>query len=140
MANKVNWDGAPSFTSRITTGANSLADGSSVLSAAYDNTSLLDEFAAIRLSLASLNPTGSPFVELHICASYDGGTTFADLCDGTRVAGIIVTTGSGAKEACLIRVEIPPLFFKWGILNRTNVAFGASGNILGTGHYNDEIQ
>lgn len=138
MVSALNWDATPTFTDQITTGANSLADGSSVLSSSISTA--LAQYADIRVLLASINPSGTPYVEIHICPSYDNGTTFADLSAATLVATVPVTTGSSAKEAYARRVELPPVAYKVGLLNRTGVSLAASGNKVATGPYNDEMQ
>lgn len=138
MVSAVNWDAVPTFTDQITTGANSLADGSSVLSAAIDPA--LKQWFDVRILLASINPSGAPYVEIHVCPSYDNGTTFADLSDATLVACVPVTTGSSAKEAYVRRLEAPPVQFKLGERNRCGVSWAGSGNKAAVGFYNDESQ
>jgi len=139
MVSALNWDATPTFTDQITTGANSLADGSSVLSSSITNSGLA-QYCDVRVLLASINPSGAPYVEIHICPSYDNGTTFADLSAATLVRTIPVTTGSSAKEAYARRIELPPLAFKIGLKNKTGVSLAASGNKVATGPYNDEMQ
>ena len=140
MPNAIKWDQSASFTSRITTGLDSLADGSGVDSSAVDNATDLDQYIDVSLILGSSNPSGSPFWEIHILPRLGDGSSYADPNAGTLVGTIPVDIGSSTKEGMLRRVEIPPGHYKIRAVNRMGVANAASGNTLSTRPLNDEVQ
>lgn len=120
----------------FTTGLNSLADGSGATSAALgsDATTAQPLYGDFVLVLASLTPTGSPYVDLYLLRSADG-TNYEDT--PTSVAGFnafvgsfTVPTGAAAKRAILRDIPLPPGLWKAYLVNHTNVAFAASGNTL----------
>jgi hypothetical protein len=118
----------------LDTALDSLANGSGVLSAAIDNDADLDIVADAELNLASLNPTVA-LCELFVVRTVDG-TNYED---APALAGFVgawfPTTGSGAKRVILPGIAIPPRDHKFYPINRTGVAFGASGNTLKIFYY-----
>ena len=147
MANKVLWE--TSWTSRstvLTTELNSLGDGAfSGVGSAVDNTSNLDQFGALDIVLASLNPTAGAFLQLFMVQSLDG-TNYEDAPSSTNpglhmlVATVNVTTGSAAKRIMTPTFRIPPGKFKFVLYNDCNVSLGASSNTVTLYTSNDEIQ
>lgn len=140
MVAAIKHDAVPTYTNRISTGANSLADGSSVLSSAIDPTASLDQFINIPLILASINPSGAPYTEIHILETLDNGTNYPDINAGTLQATIPMDAGSSAKEGIARRIEQPPNLYKIGLVNRSGVSWASSGNTAGSGPFNDEVQ
>lgn len=141
MATTQKWVAPENIATALTTELNSLADGSlSSLSAAIDNATDLYQYMALELTLASLNPTGVPYVEVYLFKSVDG-TNYEDGSASLTqcLAAIIpVTTGSSAKESYMANIVIPPLKFKLAAKNATNVAFAAANNILSYRRYNEQ--
>ena len=135
------WTAPASIASALTTELNSLANGSlSALSSAIDNTSNRYQYLALELNLASLNPTGTPFVEVYLFPSIDG-TNYADgsaSLSQCLVASIPVTTGSGAKLSTATGILIPPFLFKLAVRNQTNVSLASSGSTLEYRLYGEE--
>lgn len=135
------WAASESITTALSTGLNSLSDGSlSALSSAIDNSADLYQYMAVELSLASINPSGTPFVEVYLFKSIDG-TTYEDgsaTLSQCLIVALPVTTGSSAKESYAANILIPPFKFKLAVRNRTGVAFGASGSTLSYGRYNEQ--
>lgn len=130
MTGLLKFNQPATYDAAIGSGANSLANGSSVLSSAIANGTDYLPFGDFSLILASLNPTGSPFVEIHICPLLDDATNYADLSDATWIGNINIKTGSAAKYAMLKGMDLIPGDFKVGLKNASNVSFGASGNTL----------
>lgn len=131
MANKNLLVAGVAYTSLITTGLNSLADGSSTsASAAVDNTAALNLYADFGLMLGSVNPSGAPYLELRLLELNGDGSTYDDNAAGACVGTFIVTTGSSAKVATLRRVLLTLGQFKAIVVNRTGVTLAASANTL----------
>jgi hypothetical protein len=147
MANKILWDASP--TSRgtvLTTELNSLGNGAySGVGTAIDNTSNLDQYGALDIVLASLNPTSGAYLQLFLVQSIDG-TTYEDPPSSTNpgyqmsVGVFSVTTGSAAKRLMSPWFRIPPGKFKFVLLNGTGVALGAASNTVTLYTADDEVQ
>lgn len=132
MAN-VLWAVAETQTTALTTELNSLADGAmAAVSPTVDNSLGLFPVITVELALASLTPTGTPYVGIYVFYSHDG-TTFEDRSASQPHAlaySLPVTTGAGAKKVVSRSLLILPFKFVLGVANHTNVAFAASGNTL----------
>lgn len=127
------------FTDRgnlASTALDSLADAT--LSAALtelDNSTNLDTHAYIEINLGSLNPTGSPYLEVYMTKAPDG-TNYeqAPIIGGanrnTLIATIPVPTGSATKRVISGIIPIPPFKLKLYIGNQLNVTMAASGNTV----------
>jgi len=127
------------FTDRgnlASTTLDSLADAT--LSAAMtelDNSSNLDTHAIIEVNLGSLNPTGSPYLELYMIKAPDG-TNYEEtpVIGGTDRNTLIVTppvpTGSATKRVMTGLIILPPCKIKLYIGNQLNVTMAASGNTV----------
>lgn len=146
MANKVLWETAATDRGTIaTTELNSLGSNSYATGAAYDNSGNLDQWGALEITLASLTPTGSPYVENHLIQS-PGGTNYEDAPSATNLAGhnvaalVNFSTGAGAKLQTSMWFKLPPNKFKDVVKNVLGVAMGASGNTIKLWSDNDEVQ
>lgn len=118
-------------------GLNSLADGSVAMSSTtIANGTDLDFYMDVSLFLGSFNPSGAPYIELHLAALMHDGTTYPDVLAGgpTMIATAQVATGASTKEVIWtpprFPLVIPPGTFQVGIGNRTGTTFAASGNAL----------
>jgi hypothetical protein len=95
----------------------------------------LDEWGALDITLASLNPTAGAYLQIFIVVSLDG-TTYQDVPSSTNpgfsMSAVVVelTTGSAAKRVMTPLFRIPPTKFKFILLNKSNVALGASSNTV----------
>jgi len=128
----------------LTTGLNSLADATiSAAGTAIDNGTNLDSFIILELLLATLNPTGSPYVGIYITYNIDGTYEDAPVTSGVNQDKLLttlkVTTGSGAKRVRSRKLEILPFPFKLYLDNQVNVALASSGNILTAYTTNPEL-
>jgi len=135
----VKWGAAP--TSRgtvLSTEMDSVNNaGYSSLGSAFDNTSNLDRWGWVELSLGSLNPSTGACIYVFLVPSVDGGTDYDDGPASTNpgshmlVAVLSVKTGTAAKKVVsLAPFALPPGKFKFAIKNQTGVNLAASSNTL----------
>ena len=137
----LQWATPESTATALTTELNSLANGSlSTLSSAIDNTTGLYEYLAVEVALASINPSGTPYVTVYLFYSLDG-TNYEDGSASASHAVAVslpVTTGSSAKRAVSRHIPLQPLPFKLAVQNNTGVALAASGNTLRYRRFNEQ--
>jgi len=138
MANKITWSGSPANATSVLTG-NSLGTlGNAAFgigTTAYDNTSNLDQYASVTLSLGSITPTGAAYVSLYLIQSNDG-STYEDAPATTnpafhqQVATCSVQTTANTHVISTPWFRIPPNKFKFALYNATGVSFtgGNSSN------------
>lgn len=145
MTTKTLWDGYTSQGNVLTTELNSLGNGSySAVGPAYDNTTNKDQYAALQIDLASLNPTAGAYLQLFLVAS-PGGTNYEDAPASTNpgyhmaIDAMSVTTGSATKRIVSPLFKIPPGKWKFVLLNKTAVALAASGNTVAL-YTTDDVQ
>lgn len=133
MANLAKWGTVESWQSTLTTPLNSLTTGSTTtLSSAIANSSDLYQYMDISLVLGSINPTGSPYLEVHLLGLTGDGTNYADVTAGSLLTTLRVTTGSTAKYAFANGLWLPFHDFKLAVINQTGQTLNASGNTLYT--------
>lgn len=132
----IGWNNPSAWTS-LTITLNGVVDGNlAVSTTTITNGTGLDLYADFSLILGSINPTGAPYVELHIVPLLHDGTSYADavISGATMVAALPVTTGSSIKDLFFgpprTSILIPPGTFQVGIGNRTGQTFAGSGNAL----------
>jgi|SRR5215469_3142136 len=139
MANIGKWSlSGVGLTSVLTTGLNSLANGSmSAASATYDNSANLDLYVDIEVVLASLSPSAGAFVAIYLLESVDG-TNFPAQSDAdlrlttTQLLCTIPigTTAATAQRVVVRNVLLPPAKVQFKLDNQTGVALNASGNTV----------
>lgn len=140
MATTFKWLAPEAEASALTTDLNSLGNGSlSAASAAVDNEADLYQYIHLELALASLNPTGSPYVNVYIAYSLDG-TNYDDgsVSEMQVLAVLPLATGSATKRVSRGPFPLSPLKFKLYVENKSGVSFGASGNTLKYSRLNDQ--
>src|SRR5258708_8295859 len=115
MANLRKWN-APSLTTVLSTGLNSLANNAmSAASATINNDTNLDLNVDIEVNLAALSPVGSSYVVIYILLAVDG-TNFPPQSDQdlrqctTQVLAVLPTgaTAATAQRIVAPNVTIPP--------------------------------
>jgi len=134
---------AGTIASMATTELNSLANNAGALGAEYDNATNLYLFGVFELNVTfGSNPTAGSTVDLYIIPAPDG-TNYDDAVTGASgaapatayVGGFplrAVTTAQKVPLGVGISgpVPLPPVKFKAFILNKSGVAFPASGSTL----------
>jgi len=130
---------ALSATTYLTTDLNSLADTSSFLGGAINNSSNRDMWLMVEIYLASvdLSAETSPGVGLRLLESIDGGTNYEDNDDQAYAISLPVAATSAAHRRAG-HLMIPPGYFKLAVVNNTGAAFAATGNIFKYAPYTPE--
>jgi hypothetical protein len=147
MPGDIKWKGyAAAAASRLTTELNSLANNStSALSAEIDNTTNLYRFADFELNLASLTPTGTPYVSVYIVPTIDGtnypgwdaGASPGNANNNYWVGDIQLKAAAGTVLQALRGVLLPPGKYKVGLRNASGVTLASSGNTLDERQYTE---
>lgn len=137
----VKWVAPESIASALTTELNSLANGSaSAASGAIDNETGLYRYISLELYLASLNPTGTPIVQVYLIPTLDA-TNYEDTTppNFSLLTTFDLTTGAATKRRMRWNIPIPPLSFKLIVKNGSGVAFASSGNTLKYRRHNEQV-
>lgn len=148
MASVVKWESAwSSIGSVASSELNSLASNTfSGLSSEYDNSTALNQYGKLELSLAALSPTAGAYVEIHMLTAPDGTTyeqtpAAAGPSSHTVVSVIPINTSASATK-----LVTSPVFFlqpaktKFCLYNACGVSFSSAGNALKLYVSNDEGQ
>lgn len=130
----ITWGSDPSWTTDSIT-LNSVTDATVCLSSTnIENDTDRDMILEVELVLGSINPTGAPFVELHVRPRLSDGSTFADVGNATRVSNMGVATGSSVKNLLWSPprnlILIRPGISRLAIIPRTGQTLAGSGNHL----------
>jgi len=130
---------ALSETDYETTDLNALADDGVVLGDAINNSSNRDMLLKVQIELASadLSSQVSPNVQIRLIESIDGGATYEDNDDQAYAISLPLAETSAAHKR-VGDVYISPGFFKLAIVNKTGVAFAATGNTMSYAPYTPE--
>lgn len=140
MTVTAKWTAPESIASALTTELNSLTDGSvCTASAAIDNETDLYQYIELELVLASLTPTGVPYMVVLIQYTLDG-TNYNDNTEtGSPILGTCqFSTGVAAKRNVFGPFVIAPLKFKLSVVNHAGVTLAASGNTLKYRRHNEQ--
>lgn len=116
-------------------------DGTLTVGSEIDNATDKYLHAAVELALGSINPAGTPYVEVYVFYALDG-TNYEDnsaSLSHALVATLPVTTGSSAKAVSSRRFEILPFKFKVAVRNKTGQTLATGGNSVQLSRWNEDI-
>ena len=147
MPSAVNWESNPSYTSYLTTELNSLADGANKLGAAIDNSTGLDMYMDVEVSLAAQGSARSAgaYVAVYLIPS-DDNSTYGYGDDSTDppaqswLANVAFDAATNARVSVTTMLPVPPGYFKLLVMNETGQAFAASGSTVSYRLYSVESQ
>jgi hypothetical protein len=135
------WDTPSAQGSNIaSTTLNSLASGGTSAFITYDNSSNLDLYASVAITLGSITPTSGANIILRIFSAQS-----ATVPDNTGSIGggdsysQMLTTGAGVKVVVFPMVRLYPESLRFAISNNTGVAFASSGNSLTVRPFNENV-
>lgn len=126
-------------TDYLTTDLNTLANDGVFLGAAINNSTNRDMMLKVQIQLASvdLSAQTNPSVQIRLIESIDGGTVYEDN-DSTAYSITLPVAATSAAHVRIGDLMIPPGYFKLAVVNKTGVAFAASGNVLSYAPYTTE--
>jgi len=146
MSNIGKWKAPSSVVSLLTTELNSLANNTaSAASSAIANETNLDVYADIWLHLASLTPTGAPYINLYILEAIDGSTYPSATGSVLRnqpqhlLCSFILDTTAAAQDVIVRGVMLPPGSFKVVADNQSGPTLAASGSYVKMITYNLDL-
>lgn len=132
----VTWE-TSTISTVISTDMNSLANASRALSSEINNASGLYLFDDVQLSLGAFGstPSAGGVVELYIVAALDGtnyedGNASTDPPIANLVGVFNIRASTAAQIHTLRQIPIPPVKYKYLVINKTGQTFNASGNTL----------
>jgi hypothetical protein len=137
------WLTAESAVSALTTGLNSLADGSfSAASSNITNSSDLYELMALEVNLAALSPATGAYIDIWIQYAIDN-TNYATSGKPLITSALLTTfnldtTASTAQRLYRGGLPIWPHNFNLVLRNKAGVALASSGNTLKYSRYNEQ--
>jgi hypothetical protein len=147
MPNAVNWDAALTATSYLTTELNSLADGANKLGGVIDNSTNLEQFLAVEVSIAAQGVArdAGAHVAVYLLRTVDGtnyqyGSDSVDPPPDSLVATIAFDAATAARINMVFGILAPPGKCKLLLQNNTGQAFASSANTCDYSLYVDEIQ
>jgi len=124
---QANIDTAFTADSTLNNALSSIASGSSAAGAVISNQTNLALLCEYSIQLGSINPSGAPYLEVHLCRLLGDGSTYEDVVASNIVSNMAITTGSSAKNGA-VQFEIPPGNFNVVVVNQTGVTLASGGN------------
>ncbi len=131
---------------------NSIVSGNAILSTVQiDNSTALDIFADISISLGSVTPgSGAPFIGFYLYPLNEDGSSYGDGRFGSSAAGPppsqyyvgsipCVPSTAGVITGTMRGVVLPPGKFKLVIYNGAGVTLASSSNVVDFRTYNRAV-
>lgn len=137
----VKWNSPGTVSSNLAgTTLNSLANGSTSAFVTYDNSTNLDLYGAVRITLGSFTPTSGGSITLRVYAVVDS-TTPDDIgsVGGGDTYWVPLTTTASAKNLTIPMIRLYPYSLRLQITNNAGAAFASSGHTLTVQPFNENI-
>ena len=137
MTNLIGWKTPAAYDALLSTGLNTLTNGSSAQSSAVANGTDLYPLMDISVILASITPGTGGYVEIHLAPLMDDGTHYADVFAGgpTFIGSVPLASGASIKYGTLSEIQIPPGDFKISLVNQAGVSLASSGSTVKSRRY-----
>jgi hypothetical protein len=135
------WATPGSVSSNLaSTTLNSLANGSTSAFVTYDNSSALDLYAAVRITLGSFTPTTGGSITVRVYSVVDS-TTPDDIgaVGGGETYTVPLTTSASAKNITIPMIRLYPHSMRIQITNNSGAALAASGHTLTVQPFNESV-
>ena len=140
------WGTPESIGTALSTALDALGNGSySAASSAITNGSgTVYKYMALELYLASLTPSGTPYIEVYLLPTVDatnyvdGGGATAPPAE-TLLAVFSLSTSASTKRRAVSNLLIPPFDFKLVLKNASGVSLAASGSTLKYRRYSGSV-
>lgn len=122
------------------TALNSLANGAASSLLTHDNSSALDYFCNVRVTLGSFTSTTGASITLVVFSTQNNNApdNVAAEGGGDRYTQPL-TVGASAKEVNFPNVRLYPESCRFAIVNNSGAAFASSGNALTVRTYNEQV-
>ncbi len=119
---------------------NSLANAATSAFITHDNSSALDLYASVRITLGSITPTtgGSITLRVHMLQDATAPNDTGSVGGGDVYTAMLTTTAS-IKEATIPMVRLYPGSLRLQVTNSAGVTLAASGNALYVRPYNESV-
>jgi hypothetical protein len=124
----------------VTITVDSVVNGNAIASSALDNSSNLDMFADLSISLGSITPTGVPYIGVYVYPLNQDGSTYGDGRFGSSAAGpppanylvgmIGLVASAGVQVGMARGILLPPGSFKFVLYNQSGVTLAGSSNTV----------
>lgn len=134
----IKWDADTITTHMNDTELGGLADDTNAISGAIDNTTALRLFEDLEFYMADNGtnaPTAGGVIEVYLLASVDGtnypdGGVGVDPAANTFVGVFNTRTVSDNQRMVLRGISLPPLKYKYVIINKSGMAMNSTGSTL----------
>lgn len=139
-------------TAGFSTEVNSVVSGNAILAAAaIDNSSTLDIFDDVSISLGSITPgAGAPYIGLYLYPLNQDGTTYGDGRFGSSAAGPppsqyyvgsvpCIASTAGVITGMVRGIVIPPGQWKYVLYNLAGATLAGSANTIKRRSFNRSI-
>ena len=134
-------------TAGFSTEVNSVVTGNAIRAAsAVDNSSALDMFDDLSISLGSITPTGIPYIGVYMMPLNQDGTTYGDGKFNASAAGppvsqyfvgaIPLVVAAQVQTGILRGIILPPGQWKYVLHNVSGITLAGSANTIQRRSYN----
>ncbi len=147
MPNAINWESTPALTGYLTTELDGLANDANKLGAEIDNSTGLDMYMDVEVSVAAqgIARSAGAHIAVFLIPAPDGtnyvyGDDSTDPPSNRWIASLPLDAATTARRVAAQMLMVPPGKFKLLVENKTGQALAASGNTAGYRLYSPEVQ